>query len=137
MINTEGFWELRDCSEKHSPICSKTEINRTLTVGCATPGTSCPGCAPKADEGACGYTPAGLRLRPLVLFGAGRALSTIATVQPLHSLIVFAPPPGGGTAGRTTVLHQLSDFAEVYSFEHAFDLEYEIDTSPAFSHQAP
>ena len=32
---------------------------------------------------------------------------------------------------------QLSDFAEVYSFEHAFDLEYEIDTSPAFSHQAP
>ena len=32
---------------------------------------------------------------------------------------------------------QLSDFAEVYSFERAFDLEYEIDTSPAFSHQAP
>ena len=32
---------------------------------------------------------------------------------------------------------QLSDFAEVYSFERAFDLEYEIDTSPAFSHQGP
>jgi uncharacterized repeat protein (TIGR04138 family) len=32
---------------------------------------------------------------------------------------------------------QLSDFAEVYSFERAFDLEYEIDTSPAFSSQAP
>ncbi len=29
---------------------------------------------------------------------------------------------------------QLSDFAEVYSFERAFDLDYEIDTSPAFSH---
>jgi uncharacterized repeat protein (TIGR04138 family) len=28
---------------------------------------------------------------------------------------------------------QLSDFAEVYAFERAFDLDYEIDTSPAFS----
>ena len=31
---------------------------------------------------------------------------------------------------------QLSDFAEVYSFERAFDGDYEIDTSPAFSDQA-
>ena len=31
---------------------------------------------------------------------------------------------------------QLSDFAEVYSFERAFDVDYEIDTSPAFSDQA-
>ena len=32
---------------------------------------------------------------------------------------------------------QLSDFTDVYSFDRAFDLDYEIDTSPAFSHQAP
>ena len=32
---------------------------------------------------------------------------------------------------------QLSDFTDVYSFDRAFDLEYEIDTSPAFTHQAP
>ncbi len=29
---------------------------------------------------------------------------------------------------------QLSDFSNVYSFEQVFDRDYEIDTSPAFSH---
>ena len=87
-------------------------VNSTLTVGCATPATSCPGCTPTGDAGACvepNATAGAWGLYPLVLTGAGRSLTTIATVHNLHAIMAFNGPPQGGTVGKSTILHDLRD----------------------------
>ena len=95
-------------------------VNTTLLVGCATPATACPGCLPTGDAGACvepnatagkGPTAGKWGLYPLILAGAGRALTTIAAQGNMHAILQFTGPPGGGTIGKSSILHDLKDLA--------------------------
>ena len=89
-------------------------VNATLFVGCATPATSCPGCTPTGDAGACvepNATAGVWGLHPLILAGAGRTLTTIAAQGDLHAILEFNGPPGGGTIGKSTILHDLKDLS--------------------------
>ena len=89
-------------------------VNSTLRVGCATPATSCPGCMPTGDAGACvepNATAGKWGLHPLILAGAGRALTTIAAQRDMHAILQFTGPPGGGTIGKSSILHDVKDLA--------------------------
>ena len=51
------------------------------------------------------------RLNPLILAGAGRTLTTIAAQGDMHAILQFVGPAGGGTIGKSTILHDLKDLA--------------------------
>ena len=89
-------------------------VSRTLTVGCATPATTCPGCKPTGDAGGCvepNATEGVWGLHPLIMTGAGRSLTTIATVENIHAILEFNGPADGGTLGKSSILHDLRDLA--------------------------
>jgi hypothetical protein len=78
----------------------------------ACTATSCPGCTPTGDAGACVEPNARAGewgLQPLILAGAGRTLTIIAAQADMHAILEFRGPPGGGTIGKSTILHDLKD----------------------------
>jgi hypothetical protein len=94
-------------------------INHTLLVGCATPATTCPGCTPTGDAGACvepNVSAGSWGLHPLILAGAGRSLTTIAAQQDMHAMLRFVSPPGGGTLGKSSILHDVRDLVRAFSY---------------------
>ena len=89
-------------------------ITRTLSVGCATPATTCPGCKPTGDAGGCvepNATEGHWGLHPLIMTGAGRSLTTIVATKSIHALLEFIGPKDGGTLGKSSILHDLRDLA--------------------------